>query len=135
MKKPLYRLDDNNRKFWFKLTDTLMTSGLKVMLGDEVFYHLHEDGQLKGLVLTHVDDLILAGDGEFIQKIQEVIVQVLTVSKVKKDKFRLTCGDIERCAYVKIRVSMNNYARSIEDKKEIRKGDRNYKLKRPNMKE
>jgi len=38
--------------------------------------------------LTHVDDLILAGYEEFIEKIREGIVHVVTVSKVDKIKFR-----------------------------------------------
>ena len=38
----------------------------------------------------HVDDLILAGDGEFIEKIREGVAQVLTVSKVKRDRLRFT---------------------------------------------
>ena len=73
---------------------------------DEAFYYLHEDGQLKGLVLTHVNDLILTGDGEYIKKIREGIAHILTVSKVERDRFRFTGWDIERCADGRIRVSM-----------------------------
>ena len=41
-------------------------------------------------MLTHVDDLILAGNEEFIERIREGIAMVLTVSKIDKDKFRFT---------------------------------------------
>ena len=33
--------------------------GLKVMEGDEAFYYLHQDGELMGAVITHVDDFTL----------------------------------------------------------------------------
>ena len=86
--KPLYGLDDVSRKFWLKFKETLVALGLKVMLGDEAFYYMHENDQLKGLVLTHVDDLILAADEEFVENIRSGIAEVLMVSKLERDKFR-----------------------------------------------
>ena len=50
-----------------------------VMIGDEAFYYLHEERELKGVVLTHVDDLILAGDSQFIERIRIGIADVLIV--------------------------------------------------------
>ena len=82
LKKPLYGFNDANRKVWPKLKQTLKSLGLKVMIGDEAFYYLHEKGELKGEVLTHVDDLILARDFQFIERIRIGISDVLTVSKV-----------------------------------------------------
>ena len=40
--------------------------------------------------MTMVEDLILAENADFIDKIRGGIVHVLTVSKVEKDKFRFT---------------------------------------------
>ena len=42
------------------------------------------------MVLTHVDDLILAGSNAFIEKIRLGISDELNVSKVERDKLRLT---------------------------------------------
>ena len=56
-----------------------MKFGLKIMAGDEAFYYLHEEGEFQGAVLTHVDDLILAGSAEFKEKIRAEIADVLTV--------------------------------------------------------
>ena len=55
LKKLLYGLDDSSRKFWLMLNQMLKSLGLKVMIGDEAFYYLHEKGELKGVVLTHVE--------------------------------------------------------------------------------
>lgn len=44
-----------------------MKLGLKIMPGDEAFYYLREEGELQGAVLTHIDNLILARNAEFIE--------------------------------------------------------------------
>ena len=80
LNKLLYRLDDASRKFWLKLKGTLMKLGLKIMLGDETFCYLHQEGELQGVVLTHIDDLILAGSARFLEKIRAGIDDDLTVS-------------------------------------------------------
>ena len=56
--------------------------GTSNIRGVFVVYYLHEEGELQGVVLTHVDDLILARSAEFIEKIRARIADVFTVSKV-----------------------------------------------------
>ena len=68
--------------------------GLKVMEGDEAFYYLHQDGELIGAVITHVDDFTLAGTEEFIREVLEAISKELTVSKIEKDNFIYTGIDV-----------------------------------------
>ena len=41
---------------WLKLRYTLVAIGLKVKPGNEAFYYMHDQGELMGGVLTHVDD-------------------------------------------------------------------------------
>ena len=53
---------------------------------------------------------------------------VLTVSKIKRDKFRFIVCDIEKCADGSLRVSMNYYAKSMEEIKSTIKGERTKKL-------
>ena len=68
-KKPLYGLDDTSRKFWLKVKEIFSELGLKVMDGNKAFYYLHEEGELKGAVQTHVDNFSLAGTADFIERI------------------------------------------------------------------
>ena len=76
MKKPLYGLDDASRKFWLKFKETLIALELMVMPGDKAFYCLHKDEKLKRAVLTHDDDLILAENEDFRDKIKEGIIHI-----------------------------------------------------------
>ena len=86
----MYYFDDVSRKFWLKLKDTLISVGMKVMPRDEAYYHMHEEGECQCSVLTHVDDFVVAGKENFVEKIRLGIAEVLTVTKVERDKFRFT---------------------------------------------
>ena len=37
----------------------MLNLGLRVLTGDEALYYLHEDGQLSGAILTHVDNFLI----------------------------------------------------------------------------
>lgn len=80
------------------------------MSGDEAFYYLHEEGEFQGAVFIHVEELILAGSMDFIEKIKILIAYKLTVSKVERDRFRYTGLDIEKFED-QVRVSMKDYAK------------------------
>ena len=55
LKKPLYGLNDANHKYELWILD-----------GDEAFYFRHdENGNLEGMISSHVDDFILAGTEKF----------------------------------------------------------------------
>ena len=61
-----------------------MEIGLKVLEEDKAFYNLHQDGNLIGGVITHVDDFTLAGTEDFIKEIIETNSRELNVSKIKE---------------------------------------------------
>ena len=121
MKKPLYRLNDTSCKFWLKVKEVFDECKLRILDGDEAFYFRHnEDGNLEGMVLSHVDDFILAGTEKFLEEITKKIAQKLEISKLEDNEFRFTGMDVKKDGDV-IVVSMEDYAKSLE-KIEIRKG-------------
>merc|ERR1712240_581533 len=132
--KPLYGLDDVSRKFYLKVKETLQELGLKTLPGDDAFYLENRNSVLLGMNLSHVDDFIIAGDDEFVERIVNGIRKKFTVSKVEKDVFRFTGLDV-KAGNGKIEVSIEDYANSVEEITEIRKADRDEKLTRAELKE
>merc|ERR1712115_174233 len=132
--KPLYSLDDASRKFYLKVKETLQELGLKTLPGDDAFYYEHRDGKLMGLNLSHVDDFTIAGDTDFVKRIVTGIKERFIVSKVEEDKFRFTGLDV-KAKNGRIEISMEDYADSVEEIKEIRKADRNERLTTAELKE
>ena len=80
LKKPLYGLDDASRKFWLKIKEIFLELGLKVIDGNEAFYYMHEEGELKGAVQTHLDIFSLAWTADLLDKIIQGVSWKLTIS-------------------------------------------------------
>merc|ERR1712033_120215 len=125
--KPLYGLDNASRKFYLKIKEMLQKLGLKTLPGDDAVYYEHKNGKLMGLILSHVDDFTIAGTPQFVKRIVTGIQERFTVSKVEEDNFRITGLDV-KTKNRKIKISMEDYAKSIKEIKEIRKANRNEKL-------
>merc|ERR1712240_535586 len=132
--KPLYGLDDASRKFYLKVKETLQKLRLKTLPGDDAVYYEHKNGQLMGLILSHVDDFTIAGTLEFVKRIVIGIQERFAMGKVEEDNFRFTGLDV-KTKNGKIEISMEDYAESIKEIKEIRKADRNEKLTTAELKE
>ena len=116
----MYGLDDASWKFWLQVKEVFKENGLKVMEGDEAFYYQHEDGELKGVVITHVDDFTLAGTDEFVERVLEIVGKELTNSKIGRDHFRYTRVDVS-AKEDGIEIKLEDYVNSLEDIKEIEK--------------
>merc|ERR1711942_172455 len=97
LKKPLYGLNDASRKFWLRVKSIFKELGLRKLYGDEaVYYKLNEEGNLEGMVSTHVDDFDVAGRKKFVEMLTKKISIVLDVSTVENDCFRFTGIDVEK---------------------------------------
>ena len=74
LKKPLYGLNDASRKFWLRMKGIFKDIGLVKLSGDEaVYYKVTDQGELEGMISTHVDDFDLAGTTEFVERIAKEI--------------------------------------------------------------
>ena len=97
LNKLLYGLNDASRKFWLRVKNIFKELGLRKLDGDEVvYYKLNEEGDLEGMVSTHVDDFDLAGRKKFVEMITKEISRVLDVSTVESDCFRFTGIDVKK---------------------------------------
>ena len=103
-----------------KVKEAMTEMKLKTMPGDEALYYNNEKGELRGAVLSHVDDFSLAGDDDFVDEIVKGVSERFTVSKVEKRKFRYTGLDVESRGK-EVELSMEDYAKSLDEVKEISK--------------
>merc|ERR1712115_525117 len=70
---------------------------LRILDGDEAFYFRHDkDGNLEGMVSSHVDDFVMSGTKEFLEEITNKIVQKLEISKLEDNEFRFTGMDVKK---------------------------------------
>merc|ERR1712115_7961 len=132
--KPLYGLDDTSRKFYLKVRETLKKLKLNTLLGDDTVYYQHKNGKLIGMILSHVDDFTIAGTQEFVNRIVKGIKRKFTVSKVEENNFRFKGLDV-KTNDEQIEISMEDYADSINEIKEIRKDNRTEKITKAELKE
>ena len=69
---------------------------MKTLDGDEAFYHRHDkDGNLDGMISSHVNDFILAGTDEFLDEITRNILEKLEILKFKDDEFSFIGMDVK----------------------------------------
>ena len=86
--KPLYGLDDASRKFWLKLKEVLNEADLKTVVGDQAFYYVHDGEKLRGMACSHVDDINITGDKDFLSWLKMYMKEKLHISKIEDNVFR-----------------------------------------------
>ena len=117
----MYGLNDASRKFWLKVKEVFSESRMERLQGDGVFYYQHNGkGDLEGMILSHVDDFILAGMREFMEEIMRKVKEKLDIYKLEDDIFRFNGIDVFKKEN-RVVKSMEEYARSLE-KLNIRNG-------------
>ena len=77
--------------FYLKLSETLESLGLHRVHADGALFTFVKDGKLHGLVASHVDDLLIAGDDVFKQEVEEKLQEKLIFSKIEEGCFKY-CG-------------------------------------------
>eukprot|EP00435_Cladocopium_sp_Y103_P025044 s387_g6.t1 len=89
-KGSIYGTKDAGRSWWKKLFKTLKAHGWIMSKLEPALFYLVVEGKLRGILITHADDLFCAGEGaEFKTTIDSMEKEIHL--KVKKEKFRF-CG-------------------------------------------
>ena len=71
-------MNNASRKFWLKVKKVFSKSRMERLQGDEKFYYRHNgEGELEGMIWSHVDDFILARTAEFMEEITEKVKKKL----------------------------------------------------------
>ena len=88
---PVYGTQEAGRGFWKKFRRTLIAGVVRENRVLPAVYTLTVDGQLRGIVATHVDDLLYAFDGPVGHGVIDHIKQYLILSKESECNFSF-CG-------------------------------------------
>ena len=84
---PVYGTQDAGRGFWKKFRRTLIAGGVRENSVLPAVYTLTVDDQLRGIVATHVDDLLYAFDGPVGHGVVDHIKQHLILSEESECNF------------------------------------------------
>ena len=72
LRKSLYGLNEVTRIFWLKVKKVFSDIGMEILAGDKAFYYRNDaNGELEGMILSHVNDFNLAGTKKFIKEVTE----------------------------------------------------------------
>ena len=109
-----YGIMDGGRLFYLQLAEKLEDLGLHKVHSDGAMFTYVKDQKLQGLVISHVDDLILAGNATFKEEVEDKLKEFFTFSKIEEKSFTY-CG----CRIVveddgSIELDQNEYIDSLK---------------------
>ena len=110
LKKPLHGLSDVGRRFWISFKKWIELNGYERLRGDSAVYYKRKNGELIGIILLHMDDVIIGRPNKLVGETTEMIKNSFKMSKVCDGSFRFCGFDIKLQKDSKITVSVDNYA-------------------------
>ena len=124
LRKTLYGLNDGSRQFYFSVREFLISQGCVVSSVDPSMFIFKEDGVLKGIVISHIDDFLHAGDSVFDRKVMEPLRKRFVAGKVESGHFKYVGLSISQSSSG-ISVDLDDYIDSISvDKVDVSAFDR-----------
>ena len=115
LEKGAYGLIDGSRLFYLELKKTLEKIGLKALSGDAAFFTFHQEGKLIGFVCIHVDDMLMAGNVDFEEKVVEALRKHFRFSKIERKTFKYLFCEIQKLPTGDISLNQNEYIQNIKD--------------------
>ena len=89
---PIYGTADAGRKFWQKFRRVITENNFRENKVAKALYVIEVDGVIKGMMVTHVDDLCWAIEPEYQHCIDAILTEfVVNDAKIEEDSFRF-CG-------------------------------------------
>ena len=115
MVKRAYGFVDASRGFYLELEETLKQLGCKVSKFDPaLYYFFDEKNELKGMICTHVDDLMNgSGDETFEEKVMKPLKMKFQFGSEEESIFRYVGMQVAQHA-LSITVNFDHYVENIE---------------------
>ena len=112
-RKAIYGFAEAARMFWLALRDHLLSDGWVESKLEPALFYLRVDGKLKGILVTHVDDIEGGLHPSFLQKAFQKSSQALEFATDSMKDFIFRGREIKQTEQGHIDVSMRNYALSM----------------------
>ena len=109
-----YGISDGGRMFYLKLSETLQSLGLHKVHADGALFTFVKNGKLHSFVVSHVDDLLIAGDDIFEQEVESKLKEIFVFSKVEEESFNYCGCKIEMKSDGSIELEQNEYVDALE---------------------
>ena len=109
-----YGILDGGRMFYLKLSETLKSLGLHDVHSDGSVFTFVRDGKFHGLVVSHVDDLLLIGDDVFEEEVEDKLKVEFVISKIEENNFKYCGCQIEVNPDGSFHVDQNEYVEAIK---------------------
>ena len=120
---------DGGRLFYLRLAEELQELGLHKVHSDGALFTYVKNGQLQGLVASHVDDLFIAGNDTFDKEVTEKLKGIFKFSKIEERSFKY-CGCRISSKTDGIELDQNEYVDALEKIEEMEgSNERNLKDK------
>ena len=134
LKKSCYGLYDASRRWFMAVKEQLLELKMKSLSGDDALFYLIEDGKLIGMCNLHVDDFLIGGTPDFLNRIERKLKGRFTFGKIELQKFKYTGLNIEQNEEG-IFIDQNEYIQSIKPIEIVKCKDKNEKLSAKKFKE
>ena len=115
LKKGAYGISDGGRLFNLHLVKEMKQLGMHQVHADGTLFSYVKDGKLHGLVRTHSDELILAGNEKFERDIVTKLQQMFKFSKIEKNSFKYYGFNITIRGDGTIELDQNDYIERLEE--------------------
>ena len=115
LKKCIYGLVDGPRNWYIELRDTLVSQGMTVStLDDSFLFKKWGDGDISGIMVLHVDDLMLSGEKDFREGLGKTLKNKFRLSNDVKRTFVYTGLNIKQHGLAFISMSQAGYIDQIQ---------------------
>ena len=112
--KRLYGLKDASRGWCTEIRDHLIQAGMKQSAMDKAVFFQHDaQGQLSGLVITHIDDFLYAGTPRFHETVIKGVQKRYVIGSVEDTRMTFTGWELSQ-TQEGITLKQDTYADSIK---------------------
>ena len=102
-----------------RLQEELKKLGLHEVHSEGALFTYVVEGKLHGIIVSHVDDLLVVGDEKFKKEVEEKLASIFKFSKMEKDDFNYCGCRIRRKENGNIEIDQHEYIKAIENITEI----------------